>query len=119
MGQYDWQIGSDGGLRFRGRLCVPDVPELRRDLMTEAHRSRLTIHPGSTKMYRDMKRQYFWQGMKRQITSFVAKCDTCQRVKADHQRPPGLLQPLSVPMWKWEHVSTDFHYGFTEDSARS
>ena len=97
-GQTDWQIGSDGGLRFRGRLCVPDIPQLRRDLMDEAHRSRFTIHPGSTKMYRDMRRQYFWAGMKRQIASFVAECDTCQRVKADHRKPLGPLQPLSVKL---------------------
>ena len=109
--QTDWQIGSDGGLRFRGRLCVSDIPQLRRDLMDEAHRSRFTIHPGSTKMYRDMRRQYFWAGMKRQIASFVAECDTCQRVKADHRKPPGPLQPLSVPLWKWEHVTTDFIMG--------
>lgn len=104
----EWSVGTDGGLRMRGRLYVPDVRDLRRRIMEEAHRSRLSIHPGGTKMYLDMRRMYWWPGMKKDVGVFVGMCATCQRVKAEYQRPSGLYQPLSIPEWKWEEVSMDF-----------
>jgi hypothetical protein len=55
-------------------------------------------------MYQDLKEQFWWHGMKREIAFYIARCDVCQRVKAEHQRPAGLLQPLKVPLWKWEEV---------------
>ncbi|WVZ59589.1 hypothetical protein U9M48_009709 [Paspalum notatum var. saurae] len=67
--------------------------------------------PGSTKMYRDTKRLFWWRRMKRDIAEFVAKCDTCNRVKAERQRPAGLLKPLEIPMWKWEKITMDFIVG--------
>ena len=88
----DWRIGSDGGIRFRDRLCVPNKLSLKKEVMDEAHRSKLTIHPGSTKMYQDMKRQYWWNNMKREIAEYVSKCLTCQQVKAEHKKPRGLLK---------------------------
>ena len=69
------------------------------------------IHPGSTKIYQDLKSQYWWCGMRRDVTEYVALCDSCQRVKAEHQRPVGLLQPLNIPEWKWEEVGMDFIVG--------
>ncbi|WP_171949947.1 integrase zinc binding domain-containing protein, partial [Proteus mirabilis] len=95
-----WQIGHDGFLLYKGRLVVPNDIVLREAVMHEAHRSKFAIHPGSTKMYQDMKRQYWWNGMKRDIGLFVKKCTTCQLVKAEHQRPGGMLKPLSIPEWK-------------------
>src|SRR5438105_7664138 len=65
--------------------------------MTEAHTSAYSIHPGSTKMFLDLKTNYWWDGMKADIATFVARCDICQRVKAEHQKPAGLLQPLPIP----------------------
>ena len=59
-------------------------------------------------MYRDLRRQYYWSGMKRHVGDFVRRCLTCQQVKAEHQRPIGLLQPLEVAEWNWEHVTMDF-----------
>ncbi|KAK6163838.1 hypothetical protein DH2020_000702 [Rehmannia glutinosa] len=59
-------------------------------------------------MYKDLKRSYWWVNMKNQVAEFVARCLTCQRVKAEHQRPSGLLQPLRIPKWKWEHITMDF-----------
>ncbi|KAF5207771.1 Transposon tf2-9 polyprotein, partial [Thalictrum thalictroides] len=103
-----WSVGVDGGLRYRDRLCVPDKDGLRKNVMDEAHRSRFTIHPGGTKMYQDLKRTYWWEGMKRDVGEYVSKCLTCQRVKAEHQKPSGLLKPLPIPQWKWEHISMDF-----------
>jgi hypothetical protein len=67
-------------------------------------------------MYQDLKEQFWWHGMKREIASFISKCDICQRVKAEHQRPAGLLQPLQVPEWKWESVGMDFITGFPRSS---
>ncbi|KAK6123504.1 hypothetical protein DH2020_042741 [Rehmannia glutinosa] len=59
-------------------------------------------------MYKDLKRSYWWVNMKNQVAEFVARCLTCQRVKAEHQRPSGLLQPVRIPEWKWEHITMDF-----------
>ena len=80
--------------------------------MNEAHNSLLSIHPGSTKMYHDLKQSYWWTRMKREIAQFVNECDVCRRVKAEHQRPAGLLQPLAIPEWKFDHIEMDFVTGF-------
>jgi hypothetical protein len=62
-------------------------------------------------MYHDLKSRYWWYGMKRAIAEYVALCDNCQRVKAERQRPAGLLQPLKIPEWKWEEISMNFNVG--------
>jgi hypothetical protein len=62
-------------------------------------------------MYQDLKETFWWNGMKRDIAFFIARCDVCQRVKAEHQRPVGLLQPLQFPVWKWDEVGMDFITG--------
>jgi hypothetical protein len=84
------------------RIVIPNDAELRRDILNEAYKTRYTIHPGSTKMYQDLKKGFWWQGMKRDIAEYVAQCPTCQQGKAEHQRPAGPLQPLNVPEWKWD-----------------
>jgi hypothetical protein len=80
------------------------VGDLRKTILREAHDSTYSIHPGSTKMYQDLKQRYWWYGMKRDVAAHVALCDTCHKVKAEHQRPAGLLQPLKVLEWKWEEI---------------
>jgi hypothetical protein len=82
--------------------------EAREVLLKEAHNSAYSIHPGTTKMYLDLKARYWWRGMKKEIAQYVARCDTCQRTKAEHQKPAGLLQPLLVPEWKWEEIGMNF-----------
>ncbi|WMV30780.1 hypothetical protein MTR67_024165, partial [Solanum verrucosum] len=77
----------------------------------ESHGSRYSIHPGVTKMYRDLKRLYWWSGMKMDITEFMAKCQNCQQVKYEHQRPAGLLHRMPIPKWKWEIIVMDFVVG--------
>ena len=77
--------GEDGVIRFKGRLCVPSNEELKSEVLHEAHHSKYTIHPGVTKMYQDIKRMYWWPGMKRDVASFIAKCLTCQHVKFEHK----------------------------------
>jgi hypothetical protein len=109
--QPEFRIDQEGMLRFRDRLCVPNDAELKRKILDEAHFSLYTIHPGSTKMYHDIKKTFWWTNMKREIAKFVAECDTCQRVKAEHQKPAGFLKPLSIPIWKWEEIGMDFILG--------
>ena len=79
--------------------------------MTEAHASRYSVHPGSTKMYHDLKKVYWWNDMKRNVADFVARCPNCQQVKAEHQRPGGLAQNIEIPMCKWDMINTDFVVG--------
>ena len=88
---------------------VPQLTDLREEILREFHCSRFAVHPGGTKMYQDLRRQYYWSEMKRHIGDFVQRCLTCQQVKAEHKKPTGLLQPLEVAEWKWEHVIMDFH----------
>uniref|UniRef100_A0A2N9FVM9 RNA-directed DNA polymerase n=1 Tax=Fagus sylvatica TaxID=28930 RepID=A0A2N9FVM9_FAGSY len=105
-------IHEDGSLRFGNRLCVPNDPDLKEEILSEAHNTGYTVHPGGTKMYRDLKGTFWWNNMKREIAGYVARCLVCQQVKIEHQRPGGLLQPLPIPEWKWEHISMDFVTGF-------
>ncbi|KAA0050376.1 ty3-gypsy retrotransposon protein [Cucumis melo var. makuwa] len=107
----DFSISSDDGLMFEGRLCVPEDSAVKTELLTEAHGSPFTMHPGSTKMYHDLRCVYWWRNMKREVADFVNRCLVCQQVKASRQRPAGLLQPLSVPGWKWESVSMNYITG--------
>ncbi|KAJ9539506.1 LOW QUALITY PROTEIN: hypothetical protein OSB04_032239 [Centaurea solstitialis] len=98
---------SRGLLTRSGRVWVPVSCEARQTLLDEAHKSKFSIHPGATKMYRDLKTDYWWPGMKRDVARYVEKCLTCLRVKVEHQRPHGKLQPLDIPVWKWEHITMD------------
>ena len=93
----DMVANSNSVIRFRGRLYVPSDDALRRNILEEAHRSKFSIHPSVTKKYQDLKRTYLWIGMKRDVVDFVSKCQTCHLVKAQHQLPSGLLQPLEIP----------------------
>jgi hypothetical protein len=85
--------------------------DIRELILWEAHDSAYLIHPDSTKMYKDLKTRYWWYGMKRDIAEYVSLCDTCQRVKGEHQRTAGLLQPLKILEWKWEEIGIDFIVG--------
>ncbi|KAL0553782.1 hypothetical protein IC582_007686 [Cucumis melo] len=107
----EFSLSSDGGLLFERRLCVPSDSAVKTELLAEAHSSPFSMHPGSTKMYQDLKRVYWWRNMKREVAEFVSKCLVCQQVKAPRQKPAGLLQPLGIPEWKWENVSMDFITG--------
>jgi hypothetical protein len=102
---------EQGTVWFKDRMCVPDIESLRETILKEAHDSDYSIHPGSTKMYQDLKRKYWWYGLKRDVAAHVAMCVVCQRFKAEHQRPAGLLHPLKIPEWKWEEIGMDFIIG--------
>ena len=79
--------------------------------MREAHCTPYTTHPEATKMYQDLRSNYWWEGMKDDIARFVQKCLICQQVKVEHKKPPGLLMPLQVPEWKWSHITMNFVTG--------
>jgi hypothetical protein len=76
---------DEGVLWYKGRICVPNVKELKDKILCEAHESAYSIHPGGDKMYHDLKATYWWYGMKRDIAEYITLCDTCQRVKAEHK----------------------------------
>ena len=107
---------EQGTVWFKDRICVPDIESLRETILKEAHNSDYSIHPGSTKMYQDLNQQYCLYGLKRDVAAHVAMCDVCQRVKAKHQRPAGLLYPLKIPEWKWEEIGMDFITGLPRTS---
>ena len=87
----DFNITQDGMLTLRCRACVPDVDDLRKMIMEETHCSAYAMHLGSTKMYRTIKENYWWSGMKRDVAEFVARCLVCQQVKAEHRKPSATL----------------------------
>jgi hypothetical protein len=105
-----FRVDEDGVLWFKDRLVVPKDRELRNQIMFEAHSSKLSIHPSSSKIYDDLKPHSLWTKMRKEIAAYVARCDTCCRVKAMHMKA-RLLQPLSILGWKWEEISMDFIVG--------
>jgi hypothetical protein len=105
-----------GLLWFNHRIVVPKNHQLRIQILDEAHLSKFSIHPGSTKMYQDLRRNFWWTRMKREIAKYVSECDTCQRVKASHLKVSGTLQPLPIPSLKWEDISMDFIVGLPNTS---
>jgi hypothetical protein len=113
----DFSEDSQGILWLSKQICVLDLKPIKESILREAHDSAYSIHPGSTKIYKDLKTRYWWNGMKRDVAEYVALCDTCQRVKAEHQRPARLLQPLKIPEWKWEEIGMDFIVGLPRTQA--
>ena len=110
-----WAIHTDGSVRYRGRVVVPQLTDLRDKILREFYCTQFAVHPSVTKMYRDLRCQYYWREMKRHVRDFVRLCLTCQQVKDEHHKPIGLLQPFELAEWKWEHVTIDFvtHFPWT------
>ena len=94
IGDEGWTVHAYGSLWYRGWVVVPQLTDFREEILREFHCSRFVVHPGGTKMYQDLRHQYYWSGMKRHVEDFVRRCLTCQQVKAEHQKPAGLLQSL-------------------------
>jgi len=80
----DFSVNADGVLCIRGMTCMPKDPELSGKILQEAHSNPYAMHPGGSKMYRDLREQFWWPGLKREVTEFVRKCLTCQQVKAEN-----------------------------------
>jgi hypothetical protein len=109
---------AEGTIWFKDSLVVPRREALEKKILDEAHTLRYSIHPGSTKMYHDLRQQFWWTRMKRETTCYVSECDTCWKVKADYMKPRGLFQPLSIPDWKWDDISMDFIMGLPLTSCK-
>jgi hypothetical protein len=108
----EFYLTGEGMLKTRiGRIVIPNNTELRRDILDEAHQTRYTVHPSNNKMYQDLRKKFWWCGMKRNIAEYVAQCPSCQLVKAEHQMPTGQILPVEVPMWKWDKITMDFVVG--------
>ncbi|GJV70206.1 putative reverse transcriptase domain-containing protein [Tanacetum coccineum] len=111
---FDWdqqepfEVRSDGTKYLKGRVWLPLFGGLRGLIMLESHKSKYSIHPGSDKMYHDLRKLYWWPNMKADIATYVSKCLTCAKVKAEHQKLSGLLQQPEIPVWKWERITMDF-----------
>ncbi|GKC51211.1 putative reverse transcriptase domain-containing protein, partial [Tanacetum coccineum] len=99
---------ADGTLCLNGRSWLPYYGDLRTVIMHESHKSKYSIHPGSDKMYQDMKKLYWWPNMKADIATYVIKCLTYAKVKAEHQRPSSLLVQPEIPQLKWDNITMDF-----------
>jgi len=101
---------SGGLIAIGRRIYLLKDKTLKDEVLREAHESRFATHPGSTKIYRDLKESYWWPNIKREIAEFVSNCGIYQ-VKIEHQKPAGELQSLSIPEWKWDNISMDFVMG--------
>nr|GEY20735.1 putative reverse transcriptase domain-containing protein [Tanacetum cinerariifolium] len=102
------ELRTDRTLCLNGRSWLPCYGDLRSVIMHESHKSKYSIHPGSNKIYQDMKKLYWWPNMKANIATYKSKCLTYARVKAEHQRPSGLLVQPVIPEWKWDNITMDF-----------
>ena len=91
----EFNVREDGILRRGDRLCIPNKPELKQLILNEAHNTPYSVHPGSTKMYQDLKTRYWWTGLKKDVAEFVQKCLNCQMIKAEHKLPAGELQTIA------------------------
>ncbi|GJU71437.1 putative reverse transcriptase domain-containing protein [Tanacetum coccineum] len=98
---------DDNGIYFFDRIWIPLVGGIRKLIMDEAHTSRYSVHPGTDKMYYNLRDLYWWPGMKRDIAEYVSKCLTCSKIKAEHHKPSGLLHQPEIPEWKWEKITMD------------
>ncbi|GJS38858.1 putative reverse transcriptase domain-containing protein [Tanacetum coccineum] len=99
---------ADGTLCLNGRSWIPCRGNLRELIVHESHKSKYSVHPGSDKMFQDLKKLYWWPNMKAEIATYVSKCLTCAKVKAEYQKPYGLLVQPVIPVWKWENITMDF-----------
>ncbi|GKD82247.1 putative reverse transcriptase domain-containing protein [Tanacetum coccineum] len=113
-----FEVRPDGTRCIKNRSWLPLFGNLRNFIMHEYHKSKYSIHPGSNKMYQDLKKLYWWPNMKVIIAEYVGKCLTCSRIKAECQKPSGLLIQPEIPTWKWERITIDFVTKLTKTSSR-
>ncbi|GJY67646.1 reverse transcriptase domain-containing protein [Tanacetum coccineum] len=99
---------TDGTMCLNNRSWLPCYGDLRTLIMHESHKLKYSVHPGSDKMYQDMKKLYWWPNMKADIATYGSKCLTCLKGKAELQKPFGLLVQPEIPQWKWDNITMDF-----------
>ncbi|XP_056691837.1 uncharacterized protein [Spinacia oleracea] len=104
-----FKIHEDGRLRYKGRWCVPKKCEgLNQKLMEEGRNTPYSVHLGGDKLYKDLKKVYWVPRRNNEVDEFVSRRLTCQKVKIEHIRPQGKVQPLEIPSWKCDCISMDF-----------
>jgi hypothetical protein len=113
-----YALKTDGLLLYNNRVYVPNDRELKLAILKEMHNVTYVGHPGYQKTVAAVKRHYFWPGMKKEVVEYIARCMECQKVKAEHRHPAGLLQPLPIPEWKWDVVTMDFITGLPRTSKQ-
>ncbi|GJV03186.1 putative reverse transcriptase domain-containing protein [Tanacetum coccineum] len=99
---------ADGTLCLHNRSWIPCYGDLRSVIMHESHKSKYSIHPGSEKMYQDVKKLFWWPNMKADIATDVSKCLTCARVKVQNIKGPRIASLPEIPEWKWDNITMDF-----------
>lgn len=107
----DYRLTSEGLVRFRDKIYVPDSSELKKVILWEFHAKPYSGHPGYQKTLTVVKKYYYWPNLKRDVAEFVARCLDCKQVKEECIHPGGLLQPIVITEWKWEFISRDFITG--------
>jgi hypothetical protein len=108
----NYKLETSGTLLYKNKIYVPNVQDLKLMILNEMHNVPYAGYPGYQKTVATVKSHYFWSSMKKEIVEYIARCMECQKVKAEHRHPTGLLQPLPIPEWKWEVVTMDFITGF-------
>eukprot|EP00253_Pinus_taeda_P027064 PITA_27064 len=106
-----YEIKTTGILYYKERIYIPNHAEIKEKILNEHHKSPYEGHPGYQKLITAVRKECYWPGMKKEVMDYLARCIVCQQVKAEHQHPAGLLQPLPIPEWKWEVITIDFITG--------
>eukprot|EP00253_Pinus_taeda_P022460 PITA_22460 len=109
--QQGYELDDAGMMYYKKRLYVPNQNSIKNLILDEFHISHYAGHAGYQKMITAIQKDYFWLGMKKNVAEYLARCLECQQIKAEHQHPTGLLQPLRISEWKWETISMDFITG--------
>lgn len=117
--QPDYALDAAGMLYYKERLYVPNQNNVKTLILDEFHKSHYAGHPEYQKMITALRKEYFWLGMKKDVAGYLARCLECQQIKAEHQHPTGLLQPLPIPEWKWETISMDFITGLPKSKKNN
>jgi hypothetical protein len=98
--KIDLSIDKNGLLRFKNRIYIPDSVELKLTVLDQVYKNPYSVNPRYQKMITTLRKLFYWPNMKGETTKYLAKCQYCQQVKAEHQHPSNLLHPLLVLEWK-------------------
>lgn len=117
--QQGYELNAAGILYYRKIIYVPNQDDIKENILDEYHKIPYAGHPGYQKLITLLRKEYYWPGMKRDVTEYLARCIECQQSKAEHQHPARLLQPLPIPEWKWEIITMDFITGLPKSKRNN